>query len=804
MTPAYSALQISRALEVSPQAVRKALRLVSPSRSERNRGQEFAVWSLGHLPDAWQARISKLIRQRGCRNFGELTQQDRFAPSVALDHLPAEALGKAVKLRQHLGQVLTLAESLSVRQMALRVQSSLARDEAFRYHSTRTLRRIIERVLQRDAGWAEFDRLELYAEEFAQDLPAAPLLEKSPINCPAVGFVIEMVPREDEKFSVRLLEAARMDFAQLAPVHGQRRTKAALLDALVTAGNSLSASREGLRKRLDRFLKPAACEPANRPGRKAKFMLTDEEQRRLIFCRLERGGSLARAIYDFKDDAICSAETRELILDELDLAASQRRRPKWPESLHDLTLPTDALTAHFYGPKHRAKFQMKSRRGLFFENEQGERIQLQPNHLWESDDMSTNEPFRFMNPETGEWQLGRQMLLTLDVASGFWLAANAVGRDRDSYRAEDIADHVRNLVSQHGLPLCWRIEKGRWDNNFIWGAALREGGRWGGLDELIHIEQVHTSNGKGLIESRFNPLQRETATMSLSIGRERGQKESGTKHSTAAKRGNMDSMSKFWTMQDAVSGHIRAMERMNSHPMQRKALGGQAVIPEEVYQLATKRECPDSEMWRFLPQKQEATVRGGHVEVKVRQYARQFRFRLNGESTAYFHQGQTVLIAFHPGRPEEGCHIFDGEREKRPYFNMESSFGRFLLLAPYEPEVAQFSLSGNRSGSEGKKKANAAMVSLFRGIVPRGQKAVSVSEARDGLGTVSRRSENADPRMEPNLPAGEENRQHEYSRMITKAKKMSRAEEDAKEAQTLDTIQKLEAAMRERGEFHIG
>ena len=100
------------------------------------------------------------------------------------------------------------------------------------------------------------------------------------------------------------------------------------------------------------------------------------------------------------------------------------------------------------------------------------RLLMAPNSIWESDDMSLNEPFRYRDLETGEIQAGRQTLCTLDVYSAAWLGAQPLGRVRDAYRVEDIADHMRECVLQHGMPLIWRLERGVWENNFIDGIEI--------------------------------------------------------------------------------------------------------------------------------------------------------------------------------------------------------------------------------------------------------------------------------------------------------------------------------------------
>lgn len=784
----FTAFELSHALGISPQMVRNAL-AKARLQIRMVRGKETASWAVDSLPVAMKAKLARFSTDtpgcRGIHHYIQLCQgKEKFQPSIPVDKMPAASLEKAVHLRACLSPILKRAEEYSIREMASRANLLLANDGLFSLESTRTMRRRIERILVRDGGHADFDRLEIYAEEFCKRHQERSVPEKTDIHCPALAITLQMVDPQDPCFKTRLFSAAVEDVESLAQVHGSRRAKAVVMDALESCGTNLAASRDCLRKKIDglasRVRSGASGERVlahrgqGRSGRKPKFQMTEEELKSLIFHRIQRDGSLSRGIEDFVRDPICSPETRLLIHAEQDTAALKRRLPRWPKSLHELTKPSKELTEHFFGPKHRAKLEMTSRRGMSYINEQGQECPMIPNTIWESDDMSLNEPFRYTDPETGECRVGRQMLATIDVASLFWLSAHPIGRDRDSYRAEDIADHIRNTVIQHGLPLCWRIERGRWDNDFISGSKLKDGSRWGGLGEIISILPMSTSNGKATIETRFNSLQREMSTMSLSIGRHRGEREAATKLLTSAQNGNPDAQGKFWPIHQAAGGAAKGMNFLNQRPAMRRGCGPQATVPAEVYQNAVKRECPADQMWRFWPIKRDAVVRGDCVEVSVKNYPRSFRFRVNGvKNSIYLHRGETVLIAFHPARPEEGCWIFDGERTQSPQRNFDSQFGQFLLMAEYEPDVPQFSLAGGIArpeGSYGKKKARAAMVSQFRGIAPSGTRAVSISEARDGLGSSFRHAENSDPAFEV---AGTERhrRERDADTLIQKARK---------------------------------
>lgn len=291
-----------------------------------------------------------------------------------------------------------------------------------------------------------------------------------------------------------------------------------------------------------------------------------------------------------------------------------------------------------------------------------------------------------------------------------------IGRSRDAYRVEDMADHMLETVRANGLPDVWRMERGPWENNFIDGIPLKDGTRWGGLGHLFHVERTHTSRGKGTIESSFNMLQSLLGHESLTIGRKRGEFEKGTKALVKARNGDEAAVGKFWSIGEYANASRDAMREFNAIPKKRRAFGRDLVAPNDLYREVVRKECPEAELWRFCPVKREATVRRGNVECSIEHYPFPFCFRVNGnEGGIYIENGYPVLIAFHPGHPERGCYIFNAERGAR---NREGwKFGELLAVAQLVDDVPQFGLSPQDRELRARKRANAAVHQEFRNIV---------------------------------------------------------------------------------------
>ena len=135
--------------------------------------------------------------------------------------------------------------------------------------------------------------------------------------------------------------------------------------------------------------------------------------------------------------------------------------------------------------------------------------------------------------------------------------------------------------------------------------------------------------------------------------------------------------------------------------------------------------------------KREATVRQGHIECVVDHYPLPFRFRVNGAvADLYLQHGHHILIAFHPGRPEEGCHVFNAEGENER--NRDGfRFGEHMLTAPLAIDTPQFNLAPHEREFHARKNANAAVRTEFRAITKAGTPIVRRTESRDGWGNRS-------------------------------------------------------------------
>jgi len=474
-------------------------------------------------------------------------------------------------------------------------------------------------------------------------------------------------------------------------------------------------------------------------GRKAKFELLTEESRRLRFWALVKGsvplaveaaiaeatsgddGAYFEALRGSHGDAgektvKLRPELARALMQHWQGYAQARRVVQWPLSIQRACRVTEDEKAAFRGRKALDSRSAPERRGAFIIDEDGARLPWFPNAIFCSDDMSLNDPFKFMDAATGAEMTGRQALFTTAAYSLKFLGCSHIGRDRDSYRAEDIAGHVREVVEAHGLPLVWRFERGRWDNNFINGCPIPgvtddqgEPVRWGGLDAIMHVAVKFSSRGKE-IEGCFNLLQslmdHGGDGRALSIGRNRGEFEKATRLMLRADR-DADAMSKFWSITESADHVARAMRLFETRPKERETFGCKTFTPEELHATAVKRVCPQNEEWRLCAIKTAATIRRGMVEVKVPHYPLSFRFRVHGAgriSGAHFADAHEIMMAFDPSEAWKGAVLFNRDKSAR---NRDGwGWLERIGVADHMPDVPQEDMRAE-GYSTGQKRASA-------------------------------------------------------------------------------------------------
>jgi hypothetical protein len=364
-------------------------------------------------------------------------------------------------------------------------------------------------------------------------------------------------------------------------------------------------------------------------------------------------------------------------------------------------------------------------------------IQLLAGYGYVSDDVSIEQPFTAAGPEGTA--VNRQCLATRDVYSGRWLGVMALSREGDAYTKVDIADHMASVIAECGLPYYWALERGPWENDFIDGVRVEagwgreDGERWGGLDAIMRIRRKFKPQHK-TIEGGFAYLQSRLRGRSTGVGSERtGELERATRIVSAAKRGNEEALRALWSIAEAADEVWQQMEEDNARAKHREFLSGYAV-PNELWQATyTRRAIPTGDLWRLLPIKACRVVIKQRVSITLTGYGR-FDFAAVDGSLPLLDNGHRLLVAFHPGRPEEGAQLFNGEC--RSSLNRDGiRWGEYLGTGEYLAPVPMEDFTGTGDYSA-HKRARQAVQSELRAAKATTGGVVSVARRADAMGRV--------------------------------------------------------------------
>lgn len=473
--------------------------------------------------------------------------------------------------------------------------------------------------------------------------------------------------------------------------------------------------------------------------------------------------SLPLALERLSDAGACSPAARDLI-------DRYRQSGDYPPSFYTLFHVTENEWAAAKGektldhtPTHTA------RRGMWYLDEDGKRVELFGGDVPEADDVSVDCPY-FVRLPDGRYSVGRQVLCFRDLARRKWTGAYAVARERDSYRGEDIARACREWVDAWGMPRYFRFERGSWESNAIEGIKVDDGRggemRWGGITNVIPVRHVFRSRGKGGIEGAFRMLHKVLGLYGVRIGKRRGEYEEPTADMLAVNAGKKDPREcGFIAWEDLLGVFEKAFTLLNTRPVHFQELG-RKVAPDDGWaqDMAARPggklpACPADLLWHFLPVKSEvgaSIAQAGHVKVSVPGYPLPFFFRLGGpvlmfagdgapaegieRNAPFVERGHRLVVAFDPQRAAEGAFIFNAERGPkntqgwRPF--------QKLMLAPLAEEAPQFNLRpGDASASAdlvAKKSRDQQVRAGFTSIGLYGQGARRTRQDHDGKGNVAR------------------------------------------------------------------
>jgi hypothetical protein len=333
----YTATQIAACLEgKTPQAVRKQLRDMAPTGERITQGnQRAAAWSWAALPVELRRRLDGAARARGCGDGAALLERpasgwqpkDEHGQVLTLRDIAEEDCQYAVKLQRALSPSLVLQDDPAVLRAELEAKgvADYARELGHAI-TPRYFRELLHRVLWRDGGVGNWNRLEIFlpAHPKRRREPAHLVSECLPAEFARIGDCIDCCgdphkPTENEEHAIWTLvmeECDRVRGEGLSEAQAGRR----LRDFLFAKAPFLAPSREALKKtfarRLKKYLAKGRDAKALGDGRAGNTGNHDayelpESDRDLIIYRAvwNHGGRIAAAWRELLQGGELSSET---------------------------------------------------------------------------------------------------------------------------------------------------------------------------------------------------------------------------------------------------------------------------------------------------------------------------------------------------------------------------------------------------------------------------------------------------------------------------------------------------------------
>jgi hypothetical protein len=252
----YTASQIARALCLKRQAVQRMLSKIESSCILEVNGNGAKAWSLSALPETFRALIVEEAKRRGFASPDEfLSARREWQPSTPIAQTSQPSLEKAAKLQR------ALRGWFDTRKFSIKSASERERDGLIDYQrefghsiSARHFRRLVQRVLDRDGGAENLERLELYLEDTApKRTERAEQPELRALQEVIASFKNAASPTDPEidYLWVRCFEL----FVELTE-YGQnaKKLKSSLIRFLLRHAPGIGATKEAVRKSFERKL----------------------------------------------------------------------------------------------------------------------------------------------------------------------------------------------------------------------------------------------------------------------------------------------------------------------------------------------------------------------------------------------------------------------------------------------------------------------------------------------------------------------------------------------------------------------
>lgn len=510
----YTAAQIAVALGIKRQAVQWHLRGVIPAWTKVVKGNETCAWEIAQLPENLQARIKEKAQQQNFRSAADFLSAPRkqWQPDLPIDQISDEDVQTASLLRKALQSSLKQQHDSRITSSELEALGVEEYRRALgRSITARHWRSLFKRTIERDNGFEQWDRIEIYLPD---------RVKRKATAAGVIGSALDRSLSSENDFQdlAQYIEGCSNPYK---PSAAERTGLWALAlkkyDLLIRAGSPeksagrrlraflfararfLSPSRNGLRMAFERKLEawqhdhPDSIEDGRKSnGDRANYPREDIRRVRHSAV-LKNGGRI---------DAAWREEYRHLT------EYTRQRHPqsrKCPRTFYERVnrVKVDALLARVQGRRTLRKLVGGVTRDA--EN-------VHTMDRWAADDWTSNIEVIFVNRDGSVSLIQPQIITVMDFASRKWVGW-AFSNDK-APTARLVNKAIKDAFLRHDVPHKLFLE-----NGFVFGKSLNVNGKVDGQGRTIvaglakygcaihHFDKMSPTS-KGELEKSFDLAQR--------------------------------------------------------------------------------------------------------------------------------------------------------------------------------------------------------------------------------------------------------------------------------------------------------
>lgn len=510
--PVFTVARIAELLGVDRKTIREQLagEGAGDPCSITVKGQVAQAWTVDRLPPALFQRVDTAARSLGFNSAEAFLAKGRvrWHPAMPVGKIAPQFVDRAKKRAAILAPVIRANRTAPIAALVEAAATDWARKHGGSESSARTVRRWIERAIERDRGYEDWDRWMLYLDDELAAAPvdaagAAHIFDLPRLECAisALADPARLSASDRESIWLQCMIEADAIAAQHSEELAQKTILAALRNACLPLSRDMQdALRVTYRRKRDQWFNngqtPSAVQDKRRDRnaeRRWTLPLTDK----LTILRYYRNShDLSSAWRMARKNRALSSETNGRFKDD------PADKSYVPHTIREaLATDIELIDMRKVGPR-----AAKLAGGWIERDHSG----YEPGDWWQGDDL-TPPVYYWEESSEGPVIMRGQILAMVDVRTTFilgWMLISARG-----YTARQIRSLITRCHDEHGLPRNgFYFERGLWERSRVLkghqdSSAVSFDETELGLREFgLHFEHANTPRAK-VIERVFGAVQ---------------------------------------------------------------------------------------------------------------------------------------------------------------------------------------------------------------------------------------------------------------------------------------------------------